>query len=158
MQQNVNEFLYKVIRSMTFKEDSSMLKSYIDTLLVHHSLSQYSRLYTNYSKWGIYMYPPRKTEVFRWENFAIETKNFDCHFWGILNHFYELPKNQESIDTLFSIDNIQSKILCYDDGIYTVRVIWTLPSSRHIKSYIGYFSIKEIGTEYIVIGFNKFNQ
>jgi hypothetical protein len=158
--QQIHDFVYNVIRSMTFKEDSSKLNLYMDTHLVHRSLYQHSRLYTNYPKWGIYKYPPKKTESFKWKNFNIDTENFNNHFWGILSYFYNLPKNQEEIDinNIFSENNVLSEILYYEKGIYTVRIVWNIPNHQSGRFfYVGYFAIKESEEGYKVVGFNKFN-
>ena len=91
LENELHVFLYQVIKSLSFKEDSNLLVNYFDTSQVKKSLKLYNCFSMGFSPSDVVIYPSKKVEKFNWERHNIKTDNFHSWFWGIINIFYAYP-------------------------------------------------------------------
>jgi len=151
-------FLYQVIKSLSFKEDSSLLVNYFDTFQVKKSFKYYNKKFMYFSPnlEEQPIYPPKKVEKNNWQIHDIKTNNFYSWFWGIINYFYlsQIPINRENKEIDF--DDFAIKVLDFHDELYTVRVRWrTYSQKQSIPSYYAVFIVKKQEDTFKIVGFNK---
>jgi hypothetical protein len=147
----ISSFSKNFIKSISFEEDSALLMKYIDTTSVKTSLKNYSTRWGPNMIHGIIKKIPTQVPSFEWANFKIDTNSFSPFFWGLLKEFYSLPKNHTN-NLSFLEKDIAIDILYLSDEIYTIRVIWKLPSVK--VPYTAFLAVKKIDEIYKVIGFN----
>jgi hypothetical protein len=149
------DFLYQVVKSLSFKEDSVLLVNYLDTAQVKKSLKRYTKNFTGFSPSEDLnlLYPPQKIERLPWKNYNIKTNNFHSWFWGTINYFYKLPINRGN--SKYDFDDFVIKVLDFHDELYTVRVRWKIHSQKQSFSYYAVFTVKKQGDTFKIVGLNK---
>lgn len=149
-EEKIHTFLFQVVKSITFAEDSSLLINYIDSIQIKESLRTYPiTVLGGFSpSEPISNYQPKKIPKEIW--FNIDTNSFNTWFWQVLKENYRLPQSNNKNN--FQNDDVETDILYLQNDIFTVRVKWSIPSSNEVFNAV--FIIKK-ESDFKVIGFNR---
>lgn len=155
LKNDLHDFLYQIIPSLSFKEDTALLVNYFDTSQVKKSLKCYKVSFI--STWTSDYnspYPPKKIEKYPWQNYGIKINRFHSLFWGAIDKFYLslIPINRGNRE--YDFDNFAVKVLDVHNGLYTIRVRWKIHSHKPL-TFQAVFVVKRYDKTFKVVGFNN---